>query len=231
MNKKTANRIKSLLPNGLPKCVRCYDAGPDGPADRFTVVYTGKYRTLGTKRGEARTLGWFQHVGMSASPFHPQGVGMHGEHPQQIDVNEWGFAPAMGRKNHLGRRIPFGQLPADCQTLVRSDYRNIWGLPSPLETLTAKLHPSRFTAMSPKMGSIVAYILGQEWVKPQVNCLMVTSDNFVMGQVKGDIGMNHFIGTESDLARNWKELLDCAGLGHDERALAVKLYADKVRHC
>jgi hypothetical protein len=60
---------------------------------------------------------------------------------------------------------------------------------------------------------------------------MVTSDNFVMGQVKGDIGMNHFIGTESDLARNWKELLDCAGLGHDERALAVKLYADKVRHC
>jgi hypothetical protein len=224
MNKKTANRIKTLLPNGLPKCIRAYDNGGvdnGGSVDRYTVVYTGRYRGNG----------WFQHVGMSGNPFCPQGVGMHGEHPRQIDVNKWGFAPAMGRKNHLGKRIPFVELPPDCQTLVLRDYRSIWNLPSTLDTLKEKLHPKRFTAMSPRMASIVAYILGQEWVRPQVNCLMVTSDNFVMGQVKGDIGMNHFIGAESDLQRNWKELLDCAGLGHDERALAVKLYADKVRHC
>lgn len=231
MNKKTANRIKSLLPNGLPKCVRCYDAGPDGPADRFTVVYTGKYRTLGTKRGEARTLGSFQYVGMSALPFHPQGVGQHGESPQQIDVNKSGFAPAIGRKNHLGKRVPFCQLPADCQRLVLSDYRSIWNLPSPLDTLAEKLNPRGFTAMSPKMGSIVAYILGQEWVTPQVNGLMVTSDGFVLGQVKGDIGYNHFIGAESDLARNWDELLKCAGLGPDEYTLAEKLFSEKVKHC
>jgi hypothetical protein len=230
MNKRTAKRIETFLPNGVPKCVRCYDSGPDGSADRYTVVYTGKYRTLGTKRGEARTLGNFQYVGMSASPFHPQGFGQHGEHPNQIDVNKSGFAPAIGRKCHLGRRIPFVELPLDCKTLVMRDYRELWGLPSPLESLTAKLHPSR-SAMSPKMASIVAYIVGQEWVKPQINCLMVTSDRFVMGQVKGDIGLNHFIGAESDLIRNWNDLLDCAGLGHDEGALAVKLYADKVRHC
>ena len=218
------------MPNGIPKYIRAYDSGPDGSADRYTVVYTGKYRTLGTKRGEARTLGNFQYVGMSALPFHPQGVGQHGESPQQIDVNKSGFAPAMGRKNHLGKRIPFVELPPDCQTLVLRDYRNIWGLPEPLESLTAKLHPKRFTAMSPKMGSIVAYILGQEWVTPQVNSLMVTSDGFVLAQVKGDIGLNHFIGAESDLQRNWKELLHVADLGHDERTLAEKLYGEKVKH-
>ena len=234
MNKKTASRIKALLPNGLPKCIRAYDNGGvdnGGSVDRYTVVYTGKYRTLGTKRGEARTLGNFQYVGMSAAPFHPQGFGQHGEHSQQVDVNKSGFAPAMGRKNHLGKRIPFVELPPDCQKLVLSDYRNIWGLPSPLESLTVKLHPSRFTAMSAKMGSIVAYILGQEWVNPQINCLMVTSDGFVMAQVKGDIGMNHFIGAESDVKDNWVRLLDCADLGHDERTLADKCYAEKVKHC
>jgi hypothetical protein len=220
MNKKTANRIKALLPNGLPKCIRAYDNGGE-TADRYTVVYTGRYRGNGN----------FQCVGMSASPFHPQGVGMHGEHPQQIDVNQWGFAPAMGRKNHLGKRIPFVELPPDCKTLVLSDYRSIWGLPSPLETLTEKLHPSRFPALSAKMGSIVAYILGQEWAKPQVNGLMVTSDGFVLAQVKGDLGYNHFIGAESDLKGNWKGLLCVAGLGHDECAVADKCYADKVKHC
>lgn len=234
MNKKTANRIKALLPNGLPKCIRAYDNGGvdnGGSVDRFTVVYTGKYRTLGTKRGEARTLGNFQYVGMSANPFHPQGFGQHGESERQIDVNKSGFAPAVGRSNHLGKRIPFTALPKDCQKLVLRDYREIWNLPAPLESLTAKLHPSRFSAMSAKMGSIVAYIVGQEWVKPQINCLMVTSDCFVMGQVKGDIGMNHFIGAESDLARNWDELLKCAGLGPDEYTLAEKLFSEKVRHC
>lgn len=229
MNKKTASRIKSLLPNGEPKFVRVYDNGGK-TVDRYTAVYSGKYRTLGTKRGEARTLGWFQHVGMSASPFHPQGFGQHGENPQQIDVDKWGFAPAMGRKNHLGTRIPFGHLPPDCQRLVLSDYRSIWNLPSTLDTLKEKLHPGRFTAMSPRMASIVACILGEDWVTPQVSGLMVTSDGFLLASLKGDIGYNDFIGAESDLQSNWNELLTCAGLGHDERTLANKLYGEKVRH-
>ena len=233
MNKRTANRTNALLPNGLPKCIRAYDNGGvdnGGSVDRFTVVYTGKYRTIGTKRGSARVLGDFQYVAMSALPFHPQGFGQHGESPHQIDVNEWGFAPAMGRKNHLGRRIPFSQLPADCQKLVMSDYRSIWGLPYPMESLIAKLHPRRFSAMSPKMASIVAYILGQEWVTPQVNGLMVTSDGFLLAQVKGDIGYNHFIGDESDFVRNWDDLLKVAALGPDEYTLAEKLFGEKVRH-
>lgn len=216
MNKRIAN----LLPSGEPKYVRCYDNG-GASADRYTVVYTGRYRGNGN----------FQYVGMSALPFHPQGVGMHGEHPQQIDVNKSGFAPAIGRKNHLGKRITFAELPPDCQKLVLADYRAIWNLQSPLDALIEKLNPKRFTAMSPKMASIVGYILGQEWVKPQVNSLVVTSDGFVMAQVKGDIGYNHFVGAESDLKNNWGELLHVADLGPDEYSLAKKLFAEKVRHC
>lgn len=215
MNKRTAK----LLPNGEPKYVRCYDNGGTS-ADRYTVVYTGRYRGKG----------WFQHVGMSANPFHPQGVGMHGEHSQQIDVNKSGFAPAIGRKNHLGKRITFAELPPDCQKLVLVDYRAIWELPSLFDALVEKLNPKRFTTMSPRMGSIVAYILGQDWVTPQVSGLMVTSDGFVLASVKGDIGYNHFIGAESDLKDNWGRLLHIAALGHDEHALASNLFTEKVRH-
>lgn len=216
MNKRTANLLTSIG----PKYVRCYDNGGK-TADRYTVVYTGRYRGKGG----------FQYVGMSALPFHPQGVGMHGEHSQQIDVNKWGFAPAMGRKNHLGTRIPFTELPVDCQKLVLSDYRAIWDLPSPLDTLKAKLKPSRFPNMSPRMASIVGYILGESWVTPQVSGLMVTSDKFVLASMKGDCGYNHFLGAESDLQSNWLRFLECAGLGPDERTTADKLFAEKVGHC
>ena len=111
-------RLLSLLPQGTPKYIRCYDNGRS--FDRYTVVYTGRYRGKG----------WFQYVAMSEAPFHPQGFGQHGEHPQQIDVNKWGFAPAIGRKNHLGTRIHFESLPTDCRKLVLSDYKAIWGLTS-----------------------------------------------------------------------------------------------------
>ena len=129
MNKRTAN----LLPDGQPKYVRCYDNGGvdnGGSCDRYTVVYTGNYRkplTADCHQYYGR-LSWVQYVAMSADPYNPQGVGIHGEHRTQIDVNKWGFAPAMGRKNHLGKRIPFSDLPPDCKKIVMSDYKEIWNL-------------------------------------------------------------------------------------------------------
>lgn len=39
-----------------------------------------------------------------------------------------GFPAAMGRKNHLGRRIPFAELPEDCRKLVMQDYLELWDL-------------------------------------------------------------------------------------------------------
>ena len=116
---KTNKRTNALLPNGIPRYVRCYDNGGE-TLDRYTVCYTGHYR----KRGD-----WWDYVAMSANPYYPQGVGRHGQSEfRQIDVNKSGFAPALGRKCHLGKRIPFADLPADCKALVLRDYREIWGL-------------------------------------------------------------------------------------------------------
>jgi hypothetical protein len=113
------NRNANLMPNGVPKWVRCYD-NEGKTADRYTVCFTGRYKK------EDRS---FIHLGMSASPFHPQGIGQHGETTlKPCDVDGWGFPPMMGKMNHLGRRIRFKDLPSDCQKLVISDYKHLWRL-------------------------------------------------------------------------------------------------------
>lgn len=118
------------MPNGVPKYVRCYTNNGE-TFDEYTVCYTGKYRKPlpdGLRDSYTGRMEWFQYVGMSTHPFHPQGFGQHGESISQIDVNKWGFAPAVGRKNHLGVRIPFETLPSDCKRLVISDYRALWNI-------------------------------------------------------------------------------------------------------
>lgn len=75
--------------------IRCYDNGGK-TADRYTVVYLEDRERDGT----------YTCVGMSAEPFHPQGVGQHS-------------TAMLGR--HLGRRISFEALPVDCRRLVLRD--------------------------------------------------------------------------------------------------------------
>lgn len=82
-------RTKRLMPRQIPKYVRVYDNL--GGHDRFTVVFTGRYRPR-------KTRGQFMHVGMSGDPCHPLGIYQHGHSDRQIDVNKDGFAPALGRK-------------------------------------------------------------------------------------------------------------------------------------
>src|SRR3990167_4174492 len=115
--------MQRLIPGGQPRWIRAYDNGGE-TADRFTVVFTGRY-THKTSR---------QHlfVGMSGSPFHPQGFCQHGESPDQIDLvnNSWS-GPSIGRTHpSLGKRIAFRDLPADCQKVVLRDYCDLWDLPS-----------------------------------------------------------------------------------------------------
>lgn len=86
--------MKQEKVNGHP--IACYDSGPNNGADRYTVVYLNC----------PELHGCFQCVGMSAAPFHPQGIGQHS-------------AAKLGR--HLGRRIKFSELPADCQQVVIND--------------------------------------------------------------------------------------------------------------
>jgi len=109
MNAKQIERRERLLPNGKPKYVRCYDNGGK-TFDRYTVVFTGRYNKGGR---------YFEYLGMSAHPFHPQGFGQHGESNLPIDRPIY---------SHLGKKITFDQLPEDCKLCVLQDYKANWNL-------------------------------------------------------------------------------------------------------
>ena len=117
MTKRQQERGNRLMPeSGTPRYVRCYDNGGD-TIDRYTVVYSG----LRSRQ--------YLYVGMGANPSHAQGVCQHGEgrRGQPIDVVN-GWPPAIGRRNHLGTRVAFADLPPVCQRVVRADYRELWGI-------------------------------------------------------------------------------------------------------
>ena len=80
----------------LGRPIRCYDNGGK-TADRYTVIY------MDEPEDSRRT---YACLGMNHEPFHPQGICQHGI--------------AMVGK-HLGKRIWFAELPADCQSSVRAD--------------------------------------------------------------------------------------------------------------
>ena len=112
MTKRLIQRIASLAPNGIPKYVRCYDNGgvdvEGGSGDRYTVVFSGNF-----PKGEGINKE-YPYLAMSESPFHPQGIGLHGGvgpyngHNSPCDCigkdGKYAWAPAIGRKNHLGTR-------------------------------------------------------------------------------------------------------------------------------
>ncbi len=125
MSKKQTDRMNSLMPNGVPKYIRIYDN--EESADRYTVVFTGNYNQVGVKKGQIHTK-YYMYVGMSASPYHPQGFCLHMETEHIIDAGKGGFAPKVGGKNHLGKRITFESLPEDCKKVVFSDYQDLWEL-------------------------------------------------------------------------------------------------------
>ena len=89
-----------------PKWIRCYD-NEGKTADRYTVVFTrGKYT----------------YLGMNAHPFHPQGIGQHGEWRKGENAID---RPTYG---HLGKKISFDQLPEECQKCVWQTYKALWGM-------------------------------------------------------------------------------------------------------
>jgi hypothetical protein len=123
MTKAQQARKARLLPNGRPRWVRCYDNSdtPDATIDRYTVVFTGRYKHA---MGEEHP-----YLAMSGAPFHPQGFCQHGSTPHACcDALDGKWPPAIGRLNHLGRRIRWENLPADCQRAAMEDYLDIWGI-------------------------------------------------------------------------------------------------------
>lgn len=97
------------------------------------------------------------------------------------------------------------------------------------QALGRKLHPGRFDGISGKMSAIVGFILGEKFTDPEIVEMAITFDGFVMGRVRGDIGMNDIIGSASDLERNWGSLLQTADLNDVERAAADALYSRRVK--
>lgn len=121
--------MERLLPGGVPRWIRAYDNGGE-TADRYTVIFTkaDKYQGRETAREDRRGFMLY----MSASPFHPQGVGMTSEFETwRVPDAPEGFAPAIGRKGVFGRRIRFEDLPEDCRAIVMRDYCDLWTLPDP----------------------------------------------------------------------------------------------------
>jgi len=103
------NRINSLMPDGIPKYVRCYDNNGE-TFDRYTIVFTGHYRKI--QRG-------FDYVGASENPCHPQGFYQHGWSENPIDRPKYA---------HLGKHIQFNALPEYVQRAVIIDYKEVWDL-------------------------------------------------------------------------------------------------------
>lgn len=120
-------RVAQLFTGDAPRWVRVYD--DEGSADRYTVVFTGKYRTRGLARGERSSCD-FQYLGMSGAPFHPQGIAQHGEHREPIDAQGGKWPPARGegkampkikqlRKQHARERAKALKPLADAPELGR----------------------------------------------------------------------------------------------------------------
>lgn len=88
--------------------VRCYDNGGK-TADRYTVYFLQPEIVRGQR--------FYSYLAMSACPFHPQGIGQHGETA--------GPVPRAKYVRNIGRRIEFSELPADCQRAVIQDLQEV----------------------------------------------------------------------------------------------------------
>lgn len=118
MTKRQQSRIAALMPGGVPRYVRCYDAPEE--IERYTVVFSGNYACTKVPHRHER---WVEHISMNI-----WGGTSYCEHTRALDVNKSGFAPAIGGKCRLGLRIPFDALPEVCRKVVVYEYREIWGI-------------------------------------------------------------------------------------------------------
>ena len=99
--------MKKYLSDNTPRYIRIYDNGGE-TFDRYTVVFTGKYR----KRAKE-----FIYLGMSENPHHPQGFCQHGFAQYLIDRPTY---------SHLGKPVKYQDLPDDCRISIDNTYESIW---------------------------------------------------------------------------------------------------------
>lgn len=99
-------RIARLMPNNVPRYIRCYDDGGEG--DRYTVVFT--------KAGSIDTAlkGGSYYLALTSDGSFYRGT-------SDIPIDKPSYS-------HLGKRIKFHELPEACQKVVRSEYMKVWRL-------------------------------------------------------------------------------------------------------
>ena len=95
-------------------------------------------------------------------------------------------------------------------------------------TLKAKLHPRRFSAMSPMMSAIVGFLVDESYTTPRIEHLFVTTDGHVLAQPEGHVGADAYIGLADDLVHNLKKLFQAADLTKAERLEAAVLVLHKI---
>lgn len=89
--------LNTIMVAGKRKVCRIYDAG-DSVADRYTITFKGY-----------RLKDWgmvYPYLSASEDPYHPCGVGQHGESREYMT----------GR--HLGKRVRFEALPEPVQRFI-----------------------------------------------------------------------------------------------------------------
>ncbi len=97
-----------------------------------------------------------------------------------------------------------------------------------MSSLKQKLHPDRFSDMSPFMAAITAYVLDESWTDPQIAEITVSEqEDLVYIRKVGGVGFDG-VHSLTDLRNYWNRLIDAAGLTADERREAVRMFRVKV---
>jgi hypothetical protein len=96
------------------------------------------------------------------------------------------------------------------------------------DRLAHKLHPVRYPRMSGTLAAILGFLLDTSFTDPRIAEIVVTFDGFVLARAPGEVCANRFVGSYSDLIRNWLGLLACAGLSQTEVVEAESLFAERI---
>lgn len=97
-----------------------------------------------------------------------------------------------------------------------------------MSALGEKLHPRRFTEMSPFMAAIVAYVLGESWTEPAIAEVTVSEAEDLVYVRKADSAGFDGLQSLTDLRNNWNRLIDAAELTPEERSEAVALFRRRI---
>lgn len=93
--------------------------------------------------------------------------------------------------------------------------------------LASKLRPSRFPDTSPLMAAITGYVFQERYTKPGIAEIAINErEQLAYIRAENEVGYNTILSLH-DLRRNWRGLLDAAGLIPEERRRAERLFGER----